>query len=73
MSFYGDPPDEAAYDLRPNATCTDCGADFSKADADPGTLCDRCSDQRDAHTSLLELRLLMAKARRSTRPITEVA
>ena len=67
-----DPPDDDAYDVRPNATCSDCGVDFSKADHDPTTLCDRCSDQRDAHTSLLELRLMMIQIP-PTKRIKEVA
>jgi len=61
--FAIDPPDDDAFDsdLRPNATCTDCGADYSKADTDPTTWCDACSDRRDAHTALLEIRFLAAK------------
>lgn len=55
-------PDDYSDDVRPNATCTDCGADFSRADHDRGTLCDPCSDRHDAHTSMLERRLVMAKA-----------
>lgn len=53
---------DSYYDMRPNATCSDCGADFSRAENDPGTLCDACSDRRDAHTDLLQRRLVMAKA-----------
>jgi len=49
-------------DVRPNATCTDCGSDYSRADHDPTTLCDTCSDRRDAYTSQLQRRLQMAKA-----------
>jgi len=56
-------PDAYSDDLRPNASCTDCGADYSKADHDPTTTCDACSDRRDAHTSRLERRLRMATAR----------
>jgi hypothetical protein len=49
--------DEQDFDaLPPNAQCTDCGAAFSRADDDPGTWCDPCSDRRDAHTSALERR-----------------
>jgi hypothetical protein len=62
-------PDTYTDDVLPNATCTDCGADFSRADHDPGTLCDPCSDRRDAHTSMLERRLVMAKATPPARPI----
>lgn len=52
------------YDLRPNATCTDCGVDFHRNDNDPhpSTVCQTCSDRRDAHTTMLERRLRMAKA-----------
>jgi hypothetical protein len=49
-------------DVRPNATCSDCSGDYSRADDDPSTLCDACSDRRDVHTSRLERRLVMAKA-----------
>jgi hypothetical protein len=50
------------YDIQPNATCQDCGQDFSRAEDDPGPYCDACSDRRDAHTTMLEHRLVMAKA-----------
>lgn len=50
------------YDVQPNATCSDCGVDYSKGEHDPTTLCDACSDRRDVHTSRLEHRLVMAKA-----------
>lgn len=50
------------YDVPPNATCTDCGADYSRGEDDRTTTCDPCSDRRDAHTTLLERRLVMAKA-----------
>jgi len=53
-------PDDYTDDVRPNATCTDCGTDYSRADHDPSTYCDGCSDRRDAHTSMLERRLRMA-------------
>jgi len=49
-----------ADDVQPNAECSDCGRDYSKADHDPTTWCDACSDRRDAHTSAIEIR--MAKA-----------
>lgn len=42
-----DPPDDDAYELQPNATCEDCGVAYAKADADPTTWCDACSDRRD--------------------------
>lgn len=51
------------YDVRPNATCVDCGTDFSRATNDPGEYCDGCSDRRDRHTSMLQHRLQMATAR----------
>lgn len=53
---------DSCYDVQPNATCTDCSADYSRGEEDPTTTCDRCSDRRDAHTTLLEGRLVMAKA-----------
>jgi hypothetical protein len=53
----GEPHDE----IQPNASCTDCGVDYAKADADPTTWCDPCSDRRDAHTTAMEIRF-MAKA-----------
>lgn len=56
-------PDDYADDVRPNATCVDCGTDYSRATNDPGTYCDGCSDRRDAHTSMLQHRLKMATAR----------
>lgn len=55
-------PDDYSDDVRPNATCVDCGTDYSRATNDPGTYCDGCSDRRDAHTSMIEHRLVMAKA-----------
>ena len=63
-------PDTYQDDDRPNATCTDCSADFSRADHDLGTLCDACSDRHDAHTSMLERRLTMATARPATPQLT---
>jgi hypothetical protein len=54
---------DAFYDLQPNATCADCGTDYSRADNDPSHYCDGCSDRRDAHTSMLERRLTMAAAK----------
>jgi hypothetical protein len=47
--------------VAPNATCDDCGAEYSKADHDPTTCCDRCSDHRDRWEAALEARRL-AKA-----------
>ncbi len=46
--------------LAPNAHCHDCGVPYSRADDDPSTWCDACSDARDAHTSALEIRLAKA-------------
>jgi len=50
---YGDAQDGP----RGNASCSDCGEDFFKGQGDVGSLCDACCDQRDAHTSALEIRL----------------
>jgi hypothetical protein len=44
---------------RPTATCGDCRADFVKGYHDVGSLCNACSDQRDAHTDALELRQMV--------------
>lgn len=52
---------DSCHDVQPNATCTDCGADFSRGENDPTTTCDPCSDRRDAHTTRLQRRLVMAK------------
>lgn len=56
MNTYYDDVD----DVRPNATCADCSADFSRADNDPGTLCDTCSDRRDAWLAAVEVRMQKA-------------
>ena len=68
-----DPPDDDAYDVKPNAVCADCGLDYSKGEHDRTVWCDECSNRRDLHTSLLEIRLMMARAYRSTRPVRDVA
>ena len=47
-------------DVRPNASCSDCGVDFSRAENDPGTLCDACSDRRDAWLAAVEIRMTTA-------------
>ena len=62
MSRYRlDPPDDDAYEVRPElVSCTDCSADFSRAENDPGTLCDACSDRRDAWLASVELRMTSA-------------
>ena len=54
--------DDDAYtdDVQPNATCTDCSVDFSRAEEDPGTLCDACSDRREAWLSSVQLRMTHA-------------
>jgi hypothetical protein len=58
VSRFGFDDDDQQYDeVRPNATCTDCGMDFSRAYDDQGRCCDGCSDRRDAHTDALEIRL----------------
>ena len=43
-------PEDDAWqpDLRPNATCAQCGEDFQRGRDDIGPLCDRCCDERDA-------------------------
>lgn len=61
-------PDE----LPPNATCDDCGADYSKADHDPTTTCDACSDKRDRWMEALEARRL-AKAALTVKRTKEIA
>ena len=63
MIFHGDAPDLDAFDadLQPNASCSDCGVEYSKAIADQTTTCDRCSDRRDAWVTAQEIRT-MAKA-----------
>lgn len=54
-----------------DATCSDCGADFSKAREDVGSLCDTCCSLRDTHTSAVEIR--MAQARLKAQAVIEVA
>ncbi len=55
--------DGDAFDdtLRPNATCADCGVDYSKAEHDRSVWCDPCSDRRDRWATAMEIRI-MAKA-----------
>jgi hypothetical protein len=55
-----DPPDDDRFDVRPNATCTDCGVSYLKAERDPTTTCDECSDRRDAWAAVTELRMARA-------------
>jgi hypothetical protein len=62
---------DSCYEVPPNATCSDCGADYSRAEGDPTTTCDPCSDRRDAHTTLLERRLVMAKALVKKSPLAD--
>ncbi len=58
MSRFSVDDDDRDFDALPlNATCVDCGMDFSRAYDDQGAYCDGCSDRRDAHTSALEIRL----------------
>lgn len=54
---------DSCYDIQPNATCSDCGADFSRGEDDPGTRCDDCSDRHDRHAAILQHRRRMAAAR----------
>lgn len=67
--MFRDPDLDSCYDVQPNATCLDCGADFSRAEDDPGPYCDPCSDRRDAHTTLLQTRFVMAKALHGASPL----
>jgi len=62
MSRYGD-EDADALDvgLPMNATCADCGIDYSRAELDSTPWCDACSDRRDRWATAQELRT-MAKA-----------
>ena len=57
------------YDIQPNATCQDCSVDYSRAEDDTTPYCDACSDRRDAHTSLLQTRFIMAKALANKSPL----
>jgi DNA-directed RNA polymerase subunit RPC12/RpoP len=50
------------YDLQDNATCADCGADYSRAEDDPTTACDPCSDRRDVWAAVTEIRMAQASA-----------
>lgn len=68
MSRFGiDPPDDDAYDVQPNADCTDCGIAYGRATNDPTTWCDACSDRRDAWAEAIEVR--MATARLKDTPV----
>ena len=61
MSRFGDVDDTYHDDpWPPNASCSDCGIAYGKADHDPTTWCAACSDRRDAHTSALEIRMVKA-------------
>lgn len=58
------------YTLQPNSTCADCSRDFSCHEETPNPrYCDACSDRRDAHTTLLETRFVMAKALQGKSPL----
>jgi hypothetical protein len=62
VSRYGDEePDALDADIQPNATCADCGVDYSKAEHDRSVWCDDCSNRRDAWATATEIRF-MAKA-----------
>jgi hypothetical protein len=62
MSRYGEEDRDALdADVQMNASCTDCGVDYAKAENDLSTWCDACSDRRDAWATALEIRF-MAKA-----------
>lgn len=62
MSYSWEEPDPGAFEEPPtNATCHDCGVDYSRGDHDRTVWCDECSDKRDRWTSAQEIRS-MAKA-----------
>jgi len=62
VSYYHDEDDPHAYDLPPtNATCHDCGVDYSRGEHDPTVWCDECSDRRDRWATAQEIKM-MAKA-----------
>jgi len=63
MSYaWTDEPDPDAYEARPtNASCHDCGVDYSRGEHDRSVWCDECSDRRDRWTTAEEIRT-MAKA-----------
>lgn len=60
MSRFDDSDLDFSDELRPNATCDDCGIDFSRAKHDPGGWCDACCALREAWADAYEIR--MAKA-----------
>jgi len=41
--------------------CTDCGRDFRNRPDETGALCDECCDERDAHTSAYQLRMVTVR------------
>ncbi len=53
---YADWPDQPF-----NATCADCGVDYSRAEMDRTPFCDTCSNRRDQWASAQDVRT-MAKA-----------
>jgi hypothetical protein len=55
MSRYDD-----VYDVVPNATCADCGADYSRAEDDVTPACDPCSDARDRWAAAMGIRMASA-------------
>ncbi len=58
MSRFGFEDADPDFDEVPfNATCTDCGADYGRAEGDPTTWCDACSDRRDGWVSAMEVRM----------------
>lgn len=62
MSRFGiDPPDDDAYEMRPNAECADCGVAYAKGEHDRSVWCDPCSDRRDRWITAQEMKR-MAKA-----------
>lgn len=59
-------------EIRPNASCTDCGIDYSKAAGDPTTTCDACSDKRARWADALDARM-QARANLTVKRKKEIA
>lgn len=54
-----------------DATCTDCGRDFVNGPDVRGALCDECCDERDAHSSVLEIRMAKASLKETPESLKE--
>ncbi len=66
MSRFGLEDDEPDFDELPfNAQCTDCGASYGRAEGDPTTTCDACSDRRDGWVTALEARMSAERKERA--------